>query len=199
VSHAPLSKDSSQALQGKAIVRTEYATPDFAAMTPGKAAFAILGAALMISEGNSIVKDNEIPDPAVVISKDLAKRLESARSVKIVEKPVSAKADDVSALVASGQVGDYVLDVKTLNWMFGYYPTNWSGYRVMYTARLRLIDTKTSAVVAETACKSTQGNDATPPSKDQLLENKAALLKELLGKAAVECVDTLAKDALMLS
>lgn len=198
VSHVPLSKDASQSLQGKTVARTEYPAPDFTAMTPGKAAFALLGAAAMVSEGNAIVKNNEIADPALAISMALASRLEAARASKTIERPISAAIDEPAALAAGAAAADFVLDVKTLNWMFGYYPTNWSGYRVMYAARLRLIDAKSRAVVAETACQTIQGDDAAPPSMEQLLDGKAALLKDYLGKAAVQCADVLARDVLQL-
>jgi hypothetical protein len=111
---------------------------------------------------------------------------------KVIDK------DEVAEVVANNPGGDFVLDVKTLNWMFGYYPADWSHYRVIYGARLRLIDVATKSVVAESSCNSVQGDDEHPPSKDQLLENKAALLKDYLSKAALKCADVLARDVLSL-
>jgi hypothetical protein len=63
VSHKPMTKESSAQLQMKKVAASSYATPDFAAMTPTKAAFGLIGAAAMISEGNSIVKANGVEDP----------------------------------------------------------------------------------------------------------------------------------------
>ncbi len=198
VNHIPLTKETSTQLQGKRVMRTQYPTADFSAFTAGKAAFAIVGAAAMIAEGNSIVKENGIQDPAVVISQALAERLSTARSVVIMPITGVAKDDDISTLLATYTGADYLLDVKTFNWMFNYYPSNWAHYRVTYSARLRLIDTNAKRVVAETMCQTVQGDDAKPPTKDQLLENKASLLKEYLGKGASACVDVLAKDVLLL-
>ena len=82
--------------------------------------------------------------------------------------------------------------------MFNYYPTDWSHYRVSYSGRLRLIDATTRTVVAESACNSVQGDDKNPPTKEQLLENKAALLKTHLANAGQACVDVLARDVLKL-
>ena len=60
--------------------------------------------------------------------------------------------------------------------MFNYYPSDWSHYKVTYTARLRLIESASEKVVAETLCTTVQGDDENPPTQEQLLENKASLL-----------------------
>lgn len=198
VNNIPLSREASAQLQGKKLVRTQYPMPDFAAFTAGKAAFALLGAAAMIAEGNSIVKENAIPDPAIAIGEQLATRLAAARGVVAVPSRAVAASDDVAALTVAYPGADYVLDVKTFNWSFVYYPSNWARYRVIYSARLRLIDSASKKVVAETLCSTTQGDDANPPSKDDLLNNQAALLKQYLAKGATTCADLLAKDILML-
>lgn len=68
-----------------------------------------------------------------------------------------------------------------------------------YSARLRLVDSATKKVVGEALCKSTQGDDKNPPSKDQLLDNKASLLKAYLAKAASGCVNVFSANILNLS
>jgi hypothetical protein len=198
VSHTPLTQETSLQLREKSVTRTEYPVQDFAAFTAGKAAFAILGAAAMISEGNAIVKDNDIQDPAIAIGQGLADKLTLARNVSMVQPTKKATSDDIANLIETYAGTGYLLDVKTFNWMFAYYPTDWAHYRVVYNARLRLIDSTKKNVIAETMCSTTQGDDKNPPTKDQLLENKAALLKDYLSKAASTCVDLLAKDILKL-
>lgn len=199
VKHAPLTKAASESLQDASITTTRYPTPDFSAMTAGKASFALVGAAAMISAGNKIVKENNIPDPAIAITEGLIKKLEASRNSKVLPNTGNpVKKDDVKSLVAGHKGADYLLDVKTINWMFSYYPTDWTHYRVIYNARLRLIDTRTSKVIAETMCQTVQGDDNNPPTHDQLLENNASLLKDYLSKGASQCVDVLAKDVLML-
>jgi hypothetical protein len=196
VNHTPLSKDAAVQLQGKTIVRTRYATPDFSSFTAGKAAFGLIGVAAMISEGNSIIKENEIADPAIEIGRALSDKSSSVRATKVIESPVVTPSDDVEALVAAYKGADYLLDVKTFNWMFAYYPADWAHYKVLYSARFRLIDAARKTVVAESLCRSTEGDDAKPPSKDQLLDDKARLLKAYLAKATVTCTDVLAKEIL---
>jgi hypothetical protein len=198
VSHTPLSQETSLQLREKSVARTEYPVQDFSASTAGKAAFAILGAAAMISEGNAIVKENDIQDPAIAIGQGLAEKLTLVRNVSMVQPTKKATSDDIATLIETYPGTEYLLDVKTANWMFVYYPTDWAHYKVVYNARLRLIDSTKKSVIAETMCNTTQGDDKNPPTKDQLLDNKAALLKEYLSKAASNCVDLMAKDILKL-
>lgn len=196
----PLPQEVSEKLEGKKIVLTKYSTPDFVATTAGKAAFALLGAVAMIVEGNEIVKENGIEDPALKISQGLAKKLSEERGITLISNQnISSASDDVQKLVSAYPGADYLLDVKTFNWWFHYYPGDWAHYRVSYNARLRLIDSSTKKVIAEEGCKSTQGDDKNPPSKDQLLDNKASLLKAYLGQAASGCINLFSKDILKLS
>lgn len=52
--------------------------------------------------------------------------------------------------------------------------------------------------MAESACTGVQGDDKNPPTKDQLLENGAGLLKGYLAKAGEACTEVLARDVLKL-
>ena len=187
-------------MAGKKIELTKYSTPDFAAFTAGKAAFGIIGATVMIAEGNEIVRTNGIQDPALEISQRLEEKLREQRgTIQVPNKNINSPSDDVQKLVLAYPGADYLLDVKTFVWMFNYFPTDWSHYRVTYTARLRLIDSSTQNVIAEAKCNSVRSDEKTPPSKDQLLDNKASLLKTYLEKSTSECVNYFSNDILKLS
>lgn len=80
--------------------------------------------------------------------------------------------------------------------MYGYYPTQWTKYRVMYTARVRLIDGKTGALMAQHLCKVEPTDAKNPPTNDALRADHAALLKQYLHKAADTCVSDAEKQAL---
>jgi hypothetical protein len=196
VNQAALNTDTSTKLQGRSVAASKYATPDFTAMTAGKAAFAILGAVAMIAEGNGIVRDNAIDDPALTIAAGLQSRLGTAKGMTAVTNTAITSKNDLPSVIASNPGADYVLDVQTLNWSFLYFPTNWTHYRVMYTARVRLIDAASKTVVAESGCKSVPSDDKNAPTYDELLADKAALLKSHLAKAAAECVDQVARETL---
>jgi hypothetical protein len=198
VQHQPISTETLAKLDGKSVAVSRHAAPDFTAMSAGKAAFAMLGAFAMIAEGNAIVKDNGVEDPALAITDGLLKKLAAAKAIKPLPASGLMASDDITNIVAAHAGAQYILDYQSLGWMFSYYPTDWSHYRVNYSGRLRLIDAATRSVVAESACNSVQGDEKNPPTKEQLLENKAALLKAHLAKAGTACIDVLARDALKL-
>lgn len=84
VSHTPLSQDVSAHLAGKRVVLTKYSTPNFAALTPGTAAFGVLGALVMIAQSDEIVKTNCLEDPSLKISQELAEKLSVERGITLV-------------------------------------------------------------------------------------------------------------------
>lgn len=199
VQNKPLDENASRGLAQKSVEPTLYPMPSFSAMTAGKAAFGAFGAGAMIHAGNEIVHDDGIADPAVQISNNLVDQLQKSRQMRVVEnRGAKATSDKVPALVGSYPNVDYLLDVKTLNWSFVYYPTDWSHYRVLYAARLRLINEANGSVVAETMCKAQPNSDKDPPTKDQLLADHGALLKQLLSKATDDCTNVLAKQVLRI-
>ncbi|WP_156171438.1 hypothetical protein [Dyella japonica] len=197
VSAPTKSMDSSSALQGKHVVVTQYAKPDFSAMTPGKAAFGLFGAMAMISAGNELVKSENIEDPAIEISEHLASDMEAKRSATLLPSSHTIATDDNPASLVKIYPGaDVILDVKTINWMYNYYPSQWGKYHVNYAARVRLIDGKTGALVAQHLCKIDPTDPNDPPTNDALRANHAALLKEFLHKAASSCVSDVEQQAL---
>jgi hypothetical protein len=72
-----VSNDGASAMHGKSIAISQRAKPDFSAMTAGKAMFGLLGAAAMISAGNTIVVDNNIEDPAPFVADQLREAVEN--------------------------------------------------------------------------------------------------------------------------
>ena len=157
----------------------------------------MLGGMAMISAGNELVRSENIDDPAVEISERIANDMAQKRSAALL--PVShqiAANDNPASLVKAYSGADIILDVKTINWMYLYYPSNWSKYHVMYTARVRLIDGKSGAIVAQHMCKVDPTDQNNPPTRDALHADHAALLKQLLHKAASTCVDDVEQQAL---
>jgi hypothetical protein len=197
VSAPTKSLNSGSTFQGKHVVVSRYAKPDFSAFTPGKAAFGLFGAAAMISAGNDLVRSENIEDPAIEISEHLANDMVEKRSATLLPAPQPVATDDSpSSLVKTYPGADVILDVKTINWMYVYYPSQWSKYRVMYAARVRLIDGKTGALVAQHLCKVDPTDPKNPPTSDSLRADHAALLKQFLRKAAETCVGDAEQQAL---
>jgi hypothetical protein len=166
-------------------------------MTAGKAAFGLFGALAMVSAGNELVKSENIDDPAIEISAHLANDMAAKRSATLL--PVSHRIptdDNPASLVKAYPGADVILDVKTINWMYSYYPSNWGKYHVTYAARVRLIDGKTGTLVAQHLCKIDPTDPNDPPTNDALRADHAALLKQFLHKAAATCVSDVEQQAL---
>lgn len=194
-----IDSNSVSVMKGQTVaLTTRAAKPDFAAQTAGKAAFAVLGAVAMISAGNEIIRTNDVQDPAGDISRWLGDDLRDIRGMQVVA-PITVTSGDAEQLAsaASGKAR-YVLDVETVNWMFGYFPTDWSHYRVMHVANARLVDVATRKVVAQGQCKHMAESNTDAPTYDELLDNRAAALKKELSVAALECASTLKKEMLAL-
>lgn len=190
---------SATSLKNQTITHTVRKKPDFAAMTAGKATFAVLGAVAMISAGNDIIQKNNVSDPADAIAIGLAKTLEESHGSRLVMPPIMVSTDDAAQVAATTNgAAKFVVDVQTINWSFGYFPTDWSHYRVIYTAKARLIDSETKIVVAEGFCKRIPDTNTNAPTNDELLANEASLLKKELSTAADECVKSLKGEMLSL-
>ena len=171
------------------VAMTTRDKPDFAAMTAGKAMFAMLGAAAMIAAGNDLVKENQVEDPARYIQAELASALSSSYGFALSDSPaIKVDSDKPAKIAALAPASDLVLDIETINWSFVYFPTDWNNYRVIYSAKLRLINTKAKSIVAEGFCARVPEEDATAPSYDELVANKAERLKQELKIAADHCI-----------
>jgi len=186
-------------LKGQSITYTNRKKPDFAAMTAGKATFALIGAVVAISDGNQLVASQNIADPADAIAVGLIKVLENAHGVHVVTPPPTVSANEAPEIAANVHgAARFVVDAQTINWGFNYFPTDWSHYRVLYNAKVRLIDTETKSVVAEGFCKYVPASAANAPTYEELMANEVAWLKNELNAAVGECVNTLKAEMLAL-
>lgn len=195
----PITQDGTKALRGQSVAVTSRKVPDFTAMTPTKAAFGLLGAAAMISDGNSIVANNKVQDPANAIASSLSTALSAAYATTVVPTAVATDKDDAPTIAAAADASTrYVLDVQTVNWNFVYFPTAWGSYRVIYVARARLIDVQSKTVAAEGVCKRVPEETKDAPSYDDLVKDNAARLKAELTLAAEVCVKSLKAEMLAI-
>jgi hypothetical protein len=188
VQQIPMDASSAQTLRGKEVALAERKAPDFTAMTADKAAFGMIGAVAMTSAGNELVKRHGIEDPAVHIGETLAAELGSRYSIRRSPKGAPILTDEAADLAKAASSSDIALDVRTLGWAFAYFPTSWARYRVIYNARLRLVDTKSGKVLAEGLCSRVPVQTPESPSYEQLLADNAARLKQELRAAADYCV-----------
>ena len=179
----PLSDSS--ALRGKTLVRVTRKTPAFSAMTATKmgvgSAFGAIGgaiaAATAVSEGNQIVRENHVEDPAVSMSRDLATGMSKTYGMKLAgDRHVEATEPADIAKACSG--ADYALDARTINWSLMYFPGQLRTYRVIYSSQLRLIDCRSGQVVAQGFNLRDPQEEEHSYSYDGLVENGANNLKK---------------------
>jgi hypothetical protein len=195
----PIAINTTKELRGQTVAQTKRPTPDFAAMTPGKMGFALVGALLMISEGNSIIANNNVADPADAIASGLMKALESAHGTNPAGQKIAVKSTAVSDIAAAaGDTARFVIDVQTINWTLVYFSGDWTHYRVVYSAKARLINTLTKATVAEGFCARAPESNIGAPTYDEFIENEAAVLKKELSLVVEECVNTIKTGMLAL-
>jgi hypothetical protein len=190
---AALPASAAASLQGKVLAVTRHKKADFVAMTAGKATFALLGAGAMIVAGNKIVEENQIADPADIFETELAPAI--AKKFGMTLKSGSGLLVDgkkPKEIVAVQPDADYILDLQSNGWNFGYYPADWNTYWIGYAVQASLFD-KSGKQLSKMACYSdTQKHDRSP-GKDEMLANNAQLLKDVTASLGWKCLHRVAK------
>lgn len=185
-----LDETSISSLPGKSVVSSQRKKSDFVAFTADKAMFGMLGAMVAISSGNSLAEKNEIVDPANQIGIKLVNAMKTRYGSVPVEPSVDVSSDNAAEIAeAIKKRAQFILDVKTVNWGFTYFPTDWTHYMLFYSAKAQLIDVEAKRVVAEGFCiKEPPSDKSTAPTYDALLANQALMLKEMVSAASDMCV-----------
>ena len=174
--------------QGGTVVIAQRERPAFSANTAGKAMFGAVGGIVAVTSGNELVRENDVQDPAIIIRKALLADLVTDQVLTPVAGAATTDTNDVEKLAKQYSNADLLLDVQTTQWSFWYFPTNWTHYRVLYAAKLRLIDTKHSKLVADGFCSRVPEETPDAPTHEELVENNAARLKKELATAADYCI-----------
>ncbi len=191
-----LSGSDSSFLKEKTITITHSKKPSFSEVTVGKMFAAIpivpLGVAWMIHDGNKLIKENNIADPATIISSDLADKIRKNYKSKIVDEKEVVDIGSVEEMSDRYRdSSDYVLDVRTINWSLNYAQYSFNTYHILYSSKLRLIDVKTKKIVAEGFCPSQTIN---PQSYNWYTKDNAAALKDVLKNLVSYCTSSLGKS-----
>lgn len=195
--NVPLNAENANSLKNKKLVIVRSEKPDFAAMTYGNmmiAAFTggILGYVKVTKDGNKIVKENSIEDPSIEMTQNLANYIGSLHKIEIIKQETAKEIDyyDEEKIAKEYKgIANYALDIRTINWSFGYLPMRINSHRVIYSSKLRLIDTENSKIIAEGFCARIPDGSGYYPTYDELLANSAKIIKEELNKSAAYCID----------
>jgi hypothetical protein len=181
--------------QGQLLSVVTYRKPDFMPTTYGKVASgALLGlvgglVAAAAAPDRDIIEKNAIKDPAEEISRRLSESLASnlkPSATRMITERDPASNDEAKISTATGKAG-LILDVQTLVWGFIYLPLDLTHYKLMYTARSRLIDAARGKQLAQAPCTYDDPDTNPRPSYDEMLADNAAKLKDMLKKATDFC------------
>ncbi len=188
-----LDADERARLKQVNIQAVHYPPPSFNVRTPGKAlaggggllgGFISLG--LFKSAGEKMTHDYSLEDPVVVVKDRFLSSLDSDFGIKTssAHEPLSKDSlDELKTTLGKGMVFDF----KTIQWMLFYFPTDWSHFRIAYSARSRLIRLEDSKILWQGVCEFIGQDPKTSPTWEQLTENNGALLKIKLSEAADAC------------
>jgi hypothetical protein len=162
----------------------------FVATTPGTAVTGLAGMAYARGAGQGIIEENHIADPSGYIANRLLVALAARHSLMPrTPKPISA-ADEPLRWDT-----DLFLRVRTEEWSLSYLPGDLTHYRIYYQASIELHDSRGQQVIASGQCKGkTFGNPNGPPTYDELLGQRAWILRRKLQEAAAFCAERFARE-----
>ncbi len=168
-------------LQGQTLAVKTGEPSSFVLSTPENNR-SFMRAATMTREGNEIVANSRVPDPAQAIAVGVAQRLEKAYGSQTSLGSAPAK---------------WTLEVKTTNWGLFFTDSDKTKYGVVYSATFRLIDTQRGAVVASFYCVPRKVH-ATIAERGVFLDQSAQGLKNALSQVSEECVKTITNEVLSM-
>ena len=192
----PVDPAATRRFAGMTIMASKRARPDFMAGTPGQGLIAALGIPAMVPGmailthiGNGIVIENEIADPADYISSTLIAELSQKYGLTpIANDGIFVVDESPGELAKQFATSRFLLDVRTVAWGFMNHPVKWSHFGVNYSGRLRVIDTESGKVIAESYCTKQPFAERPDLTRDELLADRAQRLKDELRAAAEFCI-----------
>lgn len=163
--------------------------PSYVDMTPAKAGLigGMLGAVVMLESGKNLIRKNGVADPAVALASGVARDLADRRGAVLAEQPIATDGRfKAKPLAAAAPGARYVVAVNTTAWSHMYRPLHWNSYVVGYSAKMVVVDVQAGKVVLEDGCGWGTGK-AEGISRDDLVKDEAALLKEKMALATAHC------------
>lgn len=183
-------------------------TPNFYADTTGRRFYGIAGVIAMALEGNRIVHELAIADPAIAIAEGLRERLRgdgnppasatrtglSSSALKTSPLMAAASAGAASAIApAAGPAtpgSAFRIRVRTVNWDFRPYHNDDSQLVIVYAARIEIESALTGEVLVSHRCEKRRSpwGEVTVA---RLLADNGRVLRDQLAEAGRQCLDTL--------
>ena len=162
----------------------------------------------VVNPGNSVV--GSVSGGAIAVPSQGAEAADPARTVQ--DRFVSSLGfemgltnlrplDDVSPTDRLDDLGKafghgFVLDFRTLRWGLSYDPQLWTRYRVVYSARARLVHASDASLAWQGVCDASEREAVSGTTMGELMATDAALLRDKLDDAARVCSEDLVRQFL---
>lgn len=185
----PLAPQSEASLKGKQIKLVEHKNEElvFSTLTPGGAAFGMIGAAISDANGKEAIAKFGLLDPAAEIAQGLAQSLATRYSARIVADRLAPGGLSLEDLARKQSADTLLLDVGPSSTTVVYYPTSWGKYRVMYGLPVKLLEGKSAKVLAQGACSYVPDDLPHAPSYDELFGGQGEILKAHIKTGQIIC------------
>jgi hypothetical protein len=184
---------------GPVIVYVKHTQPPtLVDMTPGSAAFGMVGALASIAAGHDLVVKDGIEDPSGDMARALATAYVAAHGGHVADAPIlndeklsRASPAKLSAL-ANG--ASYIVDVDPPGMNIIYFSFDWTHFDLLYLSQARIIDASNNKVVAQARCflKTVKAPDL--PTHAQLVADNGAVLKQVIARKTEMCLTKLKTD-----
>ena len=142
----------------------------------------------MYATGNAIVADNDVLNPAAIVTSHLVEELRAKQGLRLSLSDTVVDNDDFQQLARRFAPSNYVMYVRTLDWALVPRFPGQSELRMGYAASLTIADLKNNLVLVRARC-ARSGFDTSYPGAtvESYTANNAAKLKEVLNSIAVDC------------
>ena len=176
----------------------EEKAPNFIPTVPERAGFGALGAIGDLAVGSTFVSKHGLSNPADEIEGIVRSELAAQFGQNNEADPyVRVKGDKAKDFY--DQPNSLIVNAATTSWGYIYFPFNWNRYRVQYVGVVDLIDGSTAERLASSQCVlESHDSPEGAPTKNEMLDNEAVVLKSILSDLAKQCADKFLVEALSL-
>ena len=195
---APAAEDLASAWRGKTVALTQRPPTDFFSMMAPRGELWVKGMGAMIEAGRKIIEENEIEDPAPRLARDLLAAAESRYGVTAATIPpvkLDASTIDPRKLARGASGADLLFDIFGAGVDIQSLPMHLDQYVVESGYKFLIIDVDHGTFAAKGVCRQ-QGDRKHPFTKDDLLADHAARLKQTLESQRNACLEAFKEKVL---
>jgi hypothetical protein len=141
-----------------------------------------------------ILKENGIEDPMIAVRRRLTDRLSAEggfKNLRLADAALPLEEASVADLQKRYGKGLH-LQIYPTAWTVVYHVSNWSRYYMMYGAVARIVRADDGTILWSGHCSVRRDDGDKAPTIDELMANRAALLKVWARDASRQCADQLA-------